>query len=85
MFLFLVAQKICHLLGMNTVDFTKALLKPRVKVGREFTHKAQTKAQVKHWTIYCFYSIRVFLGSECESLDSYISLQVFSTSCIYHS
>ena len=41
-----VAQKICHLLGMNTVDFTKALLKPRVKVGREFTQKAQTKAQV---------------------------------------
>eukprot|EP00112_Aurelia_sp_Birch-Aquarium-sp1_P013720 Seg2925.2 transcript_id=Seg2925.2/GoldUCD/mRNA.D3Y31 product=Myosin-10 protein_id=Seg2925.2/GoldUCD/D3Y31 len=42
-----VAQKICHLLGMNTVDFTKALLKPRVKVGREFTQKAQTKAQVE--------------------------------------
>ncbi|XP_065065923.1 myosin-10-like isoform X1 [Rhopilema esculentum] len=42
-----VAQKICHLLGMSIVDFTKALLKPRVKVGREFTHKAQTKTQVE--------------------------------------
>eukprot|EP00794_Sanderia_malayensis_P008852 gene8852-9800_t len=45
-----VAQKICHLLGMNTIDFTKALLKPRVKVGREFTQKAQTKAQVEFAT-----------------------------------
>ncbi|XP_066910591.1 myosin-10-like [Clytia hemisphaerica] len=40
-----IAQKICHLLGMPVTDFTKSLLKPRVKVGREFTQKAQTKAQ----------------------------------------
>ena len=40
-----VAQKICHLLGIAVTDFTKSLLKPRVKVGREFTQKAQTKAQ----------------------------------------
>jgi len=42
-----IAQKICHLLGMPVTDFTKSLLKPRVKVGREFTQKAQTKAQVE--------------------------------------
>ena len=38
---------------MNTIDFTKALLKPKVKVGREFTQKAQTKAQVYDLQLYC--------------------------------
>ena len=42
-----IAQKICHLLGIQVTDFTKGLLKPKVKVGREFTQKAQTKAQVE--------------------------------------
>lgn len=35
------AQKICVLQQINVVDFTKGLLKPRIKVGREFTNKAQ--------------------------------------------
>lgn len=42
-----IAQKICHLLGIAVTEFTKCLLKPKVKVGREFTQKAQTKAQVE--------------------------------------
>jgi len=41
------AQKICHLLSIQVTDFTKGLLKPRVKVGREFVQKAQTRAQVE--------------------------------------
>ncbi|XP_065659055.1 myosin-10 [Hydra vulgaris] len=40
-----ISQQISHLLGIAVTDFTNALLKPRVKVGREFTQKAQTKAQ----------------------------------------
>ena len=43
-----VAQKICKLLGMSVTDFTKALLKPKIKTGREFTVKSQTKPQVRH-------------------------------------
>lgn len=43
-----VAQKICKLLGMPAVDFEKALLKPRIKVGREFVQKAQSKEQVDY-------------------------------------
>ena len=42
----LVAQKICHLLGIPVVDFTKSLIRPKVKVGREYVHKSQTKDQV---------------------------------------
>ncbi|XP_063058271.1 myosin-11a isoform X2 [Engraulis encrasicolus] len=39
------AQKLCHLQGINVIDFTKAILTPRIKVGREVVQKAQTKEQ----------------------------------------
>lgn len=42
-----VAQKVAHLLGLSVTDMTKAFLKPRIKVGREFVTKAQTKEQVR--------------------------------------
>ncbi len=38
-----VAQKVSHLLGINVNDLTKAFLKPRIKVGRDYVTKAQTK------------------------------------------
>lgn len=41
-----VAQKVAHLLGLPVTDMTKAFLKPRIKVGRDFVTKAQTKEQV---------------------------------------
>ncbi|CAN9505033.1 unnamed protein product [Ophioblennius macclurei] len=40
------AQKVCHLQGINVTDFTRAILTPRIKVGREVVQKAQTKQQV---------------------------------------
>ncbi|KAM9857329.1 myosin-10 isoform 1-T1 [Aulostomus maculatus] len=39
------AQKLCHLLGMNVMEFTRAILSPRIKVGRDYVQKAQTKEQ----------------------------------------
>lgn len=42
-----VAQKIAKLFGLSVTDFTKALLKPKIKTGREFTVKSQTKAQAE--------------------------------------
>uniref|UniRef100_A0A8D3DBU5 Myosin, heavy chain 11b, smooth muscle n=1 Tax=Scophthalmus maximus TaxID=52904 RepID=A0A8D3DBU5_SCOMX len=39
------AQKVCHLQGINVTDFTRAVLTPRIKVGREVVQKAQTKQQ----------------------------------------
>ncbi|XP_061568318.1 myosin-11-like [Cololabis saira] len=39
------AQKVCHLQGINVTDFTRAMLTPRIKVGREVVQKAQTKQQ----------------------------------------
>jgi myosin protein heavy chain len=43
-----VAQKICRLLGLNASDFEKALLKPRIKTGRDYTVKSQNKEQVEY-------------------------------------
>uniref|UniRef100_UPI00358E3D65 myosin-10-like isoform X3 n=1 Tax=Myxine glutinosa TaxID=7769 RepID=UPI00358E3D65 len=39
------AQKVCHLLGILVTDFTRAILTPRIKVGRDYVQKAQTKEQ----------------------------------------
>uniref|UniRef100_A0A8C5A7G4 Myosin-9 n=1 Tax=Gadus morhua TaxID=8049 RepID=A0A8C5A7G4_GADMO len=41
------AQKVCHLLGMNVTDFTRAILSPRIKVGRDYVQKAQTQEQAE--------------------------------------
>ena len=41
-----IAQKISKLLGMPVTEFTKALLKPKIKTGREFTVRSQNMAQV---------------------------------------
>merc|ERR1719228_748176 len=42
-----VAQKVAHLLGIQVTDLTKAFLRPRIKVGRDYVTKAQTKEQVE--------------------------------------
>ena len=40
------AQKLSHLLGISVLEFSRAILTPRIKVGREYVQKAQTKEQV---------------------------------------
>uniref|UniRef100_UPI00358E9046 myosin-10-like isoform X1 n=1 Tax=Myxine glutinosa TaxID=7769 RepID=UPI00358E9046 len=39
------AQKVSHLLGIAVTDFTRAILMPRIKVGRDYVQKAQNKEQ----------------------------------------
>ena len=41
------AQKVCRLLSIPVTDFVRALLKPKIPVGRDFVVKAQTQAQVR--------------------------------------
>ena len=49
-----VAQKLGKLLGISVTEFTKALLKPKIKTGREFTQRSQNKAQVNGlYMMYC--------------------------------
>ena len=37
----------CHLLGVNVTDFSRAILSPRIKVGRDYVQKAQTQEQAE--------------------------------------
>lgn len=45
-FSLVAAQKVSHLLGINVTDFSRGILTPRIKVGRDYVQKAQTKEQV---------------------------------------
>lgn len=47
------AQKVSHLLGINVTDFTRGILTPRIKVGRDYVQKAQTKEQVCYCASLC--------------------------------
>lgn len=40
-------EKVCHLFGLPLAEFTKALLRPRVRAGREWVTQARTKPQVE--------------------------------------
>lgn len=46
----LVADKVAHLMGINSGDLQKGITRPRVKVGNEFVTKSQNQDQ-------CVYSI----------------------------
>ncbi|KAF8841482.1 hypothetical protein BDN67DRAFT_513696 [Paxillus ammoniavirescens] len=39
------AERVCHLLGIPTAEFTKAVLRPRVLAGREWVAQARTGQQ----------------------------------------
>jgi len=39
------AELACHILGIPSDDFVKALLNPRVRAGREWVNQSRTKAQ----------------------------------------
>uniref|UniRef100_A0A9J7XKA8 Myosin, heavy chain 10, non-muscle n=1 Tax=Cyprinus carpio carpio TaxID=630221 RepID=A0A9J7XKA8_CYPCA len=64
------AQKLCHLLGMNVMEFTRAILSPRIKVGRDYVQKAQTKEQVMSYSVLHCISVR----SPTHSLNSFEQL-----------
>lgn len=62
----LAAQKVSHLLGINVTDFTRGILTPRIKVGRDYVQKAQTKEQVcalARWGWGAASSVRVPAGA----------------------
>ena len=38
--------KVAHLLGLNSTELIKALIKPRIKVGNEYVQQGRTEGQV---------------------------------------
>jgi myosin protein heavy chain len=41
------AERICHLLGIPVQEFTKSVLRPKVRAGREWVTQARTKKQAE--------------------------------------
>lgn len=41
-------ERLCHVLGVPVDAFSKGLLRPRVKAGREWVNQSRTAEQVKH-------------------------------------
>ena len=52
-----VAQKVAHLFGINVNDMIKAFMRPRIKVGRDYVTKAQTKVNITNIILLFVYSI----------------------------
>jgi myosin protein heavy chain len=44
----ITVEKVCHLLGIQVAEFSKALLKPRIKAGRDWVVQARNPAQVQY-------------------------------------
>lgn len=42
------AERVCHLLGINSEQFARGLLRPKVKAGREWVHQSRNAEQVKN-------------------------------------
>lgn len=64
---FSVAQKACHLLGLSVTTMTQAFLKPKIKVGRDYVTKAQTKEQVRSQIICYVLKNEEFVYLQCST------------------
>lgn len=42
------AEKVSHLLGINSVDLIKSLIKPRIRVGTEYVQQGRNMEQVAY-------------------------------------
>lgn len=42
-----VADKVCHLLGIPVAEFTKSVLRPKVRAGREWVTQSRSKKQAE--------------------------------------
>jgi myosin protein heavy chain len=40
-------DKVCHLLGIDVTEFSKTVLRPKVRAGREWVTQARTKKQAE--------------------------------------
>jgi myosin protein heavy chain len=60
-----VMEKLCHVLGVSVNEFTKSLLKPQIKAGKDFVTQAKTVEQV-------LYSVEALARNIYERMFGYI-------------
>ena len=54
-------EKLCHIVGVPFVDFTRSLLKPKIKAGRDWVTQARNVEQV-------YYSVEALARSIYERM-----------------
>jgi myosin heavy subunit len=67
-----MADKFCHVMGIQSGDFAKALLKPVIKAGRDWVTQAKTVEQV-------YYSIEALARSLYERMFGQLVDQINAT------
>lgn len=67
------AEKVSFLLGVNSNDFIKCLVKPKIKVGTEVVTQGRTKEQVRlreeMWFMY-FTSCKQHVYAICDYIPT---------------
>ena len=51
------AEKVAYLLGINSTDLVRSLLRPRIKVGTEYVMKGRNLQQVPRRSWYSYNSV----------------------------
>jgi myosin protein heavy chain len=67
-----ICEKVCHVLGIPVAEFTRSLLKPKIKAGRDWVTQAKSVEQV-------YYSIEALSRSLYERMFSSILDRVNQT------
>lgn len=86
---FLAAEKVAYLLGINSTDLVRSLLRPRIKVGSEYVMKGRNLQQVLWLSHILYHSIQhtsiVLLGGvfHWSSFQEFVRthVQVAGNSC----
>lgn len=67
-------------MGINVTDFTRAILTPRIKVGRDVVQKAQTKEQVIMLWLFMlqtFYPFIIYRISMTSTIHPFAHMPIY--------